>query len=76
MGFALAVAVFFDAFVVRMALIPALMYLMGEQAWYLPRWLDRILPNVDVEGESLLRHRERASASTSDGDEDRELANA
>jgi putative drug exporter of the RND superfamily len=60
MGFALAVAVFFDAFVVRMALIPALMYLMGEKAWYLPRWLDRILPNVDVEGESLLRARQPA----------------
>ena len=55
---AFAVAVFFDAFVVRMALIPALMYLMGEKAWYLPGWLDRILPNVDVEGESLPRRRE------------------
>jgi RND superfamily putative drug exporter len=55
MGFALAVAVFFDAFVVRMALIPALMYLMGDKAWYLPKWLDRILPNVDVEGEKLQR---------------------
>jgi putative drug exporter of the RND superfamily len=74
MGFALAVAVFFDAFVVRMALIPALMYLMGEKAWYLPRWLDRILPNVDVEGESLLRARH--GVRTSDGDEDRELVNA
>lgn len=55
MGFALAVAVFFDAFVVRMALIPALMFLMGEKAWYLPKWLDRILPKVDVEGEGLQR---------------------
>ena len=55
MGFALAIAVFFDAFVVRMALIPALMYLLGEKAWYLPKWLDRILPNVDVEGEQLER---------------------
>ena len=53
MGFALAAAVFFDAFIVRMTLIPALMYLMGEKAWWLPRWLDRILPNVDIEGESL-----------------------
>ncbi|MCE5288641.1 MAG: MMPL family transporter [Nocardiaceae bacterium] len=53
MGFALAVAVFFDAFIVRMALIPALMYLMGEKAWYLPKWLDRLLPKVDVEGEGL-----------------------
>lgn len=57
MGFALAVAVLFDAFVVRMCLIPALMYLMGERAWWLPKWLDRLLPNVDVEGERLNRTR-------------------
>ncbi|QDH10671.1 MMPL family transporter [Nocardioides dongxiaopingii] len=55
MGFALAVAVLFDAFVVRMTLIPALMYLLGEKAWYLPAWLDKILPDVDVEGEKLER---------------------
>lgn len=55
MGFALALAVLFDAFVVRLVLIPALMYLLGEKAWYLPAWLDRILPNVDVEGENLQR---------------------
>lgn len=55
MGFALAAAVIFDAFVIRMVLIPALMYLMGDKAWYLPRWLDRILPNVDIEGENLHR---------------------
>ncbi|MBW6434967.1 MMPL family transporter [Actinoplanes hulinensis] len=55
MGFALSAAVLFDAFVVRMCLIPALMYLMGERAWWLPKWLDRILPNIDVEGESLDR---------------------
>jgi putative drug exporter of the RND superfamily len=55
MGFALAVAVFFDAFIVRMTLIPALMYLLGEKAWWLPAWLDRLLPVVDVEGEKLVR---------------------
>ncbi|WP_134765584.1 MMPL family transporter [Nocardioides sp. 1609] len=55
MGFALAVAVVLDAFIVRMVLIPALMYLMGEKAWYLPAWLDKILPDVDVEGEKLER---------------------
>ncbi|MEP7089815.1 MAG: MMPL family transporter [Nocardioidaceae bacterium] len=55
MGFALAIAVVFDAFLVRMTLIPALMYLMGEKAWWLPGWLDRLLPNVDVEGEKLIR---------------------
>ena len=71
MGFALAIAVLFDAFVVRMALIPALMYLLGEKAWWLPSWLDRLLPNVDVEGEQL----ERAHLMTwSDIDEDREDA--
>ena len=53
MGFALAAAVLFDAFVVRMVIIPALMLLLGEKAWWLPRWLDRILPRVDVEGENL-----------------------
>lgn len=54
-GFALAAAVVFDAFVIRMVLIPALMFLLGEKAWYLPRWLDRLLPDVDVEGEKLQR---------------------
>ncbi|CAB4733013.1 unannotated protein [freshwater metagenome] len=54
-GFALAVAVVFDAFIVRMVLIPAVLYLLGEKAWWLPRWLDRILPDVDVEGEKLNR---------------------
>ncbi len=52
-GFALAAAVFFDAFIVRMVLIPSVMYLLGDAAWWLPRWLDRLLPNVDVEGEAL-----------------------
>ncbi|MDP3892631.1 MMPL family transporter, partial [Nocardioides sp.] len=66
MGFALAVAVIFDAFVVRMALIPALMYLMGERAWWLPRWLDRLLPDVDVEGESLHRPHLAAPAARRD----------
>ena len=54
-GFALATAVILDAFIVRMVLIPALMFLMGEKAWWLPGWLDRILPDVDVEGEKLER---------------------
>lgn len=53
MGFALAAAVLIDAFIVRMTLIPAIMFLLDERAWKLPKWLDRILPKVDVEGESL-----------------------
>lgn len=53
MGFALAVAVLFDAFIVRMTIVPAVMYMLGEKAWYLPAWLDKILPHVDVEGTTL-----------------------
>lgn len=67
MGFALAVAVFFDAFIVRMCLIPSLMYLMGERAWWLPKWLDRLIPNIDVEGERLDRpHMAELHRSTGD----------
>ncbi|WP_394431590.1 MMPL family transporter [Streptomyces sp. SGAir0957] len=52
-GFGLAIAVFLDAFVVRMTLVPAVLALLGKRAWWLPKWLDRALPNVDVEGEGL-----------------------
>ncbi|MZG17871.1 MMPL family transporter, partial [Streptomyces sp. SID5914] len=52
-GFGLAVAVLFDAFVVRMTIVPAVLALLGRKAWWLPKWLDRIMPNVDVEGEKL-----------------------
>jgi RND superfamily putative drug exporter len=51
----LAVGVAVDAFVVRMTLVPAVMVLMGRHAWWLPRWLDRVLPEVDVEGAALHR---------------------
>ncbi|MFD8384616.1 MMPL family transporter [Streptomyces sp. NPDC059679] len=52
-GFGLAIAVLFDAFVVRMAIVPAVLALLGDRAWWLPKWLARILPRVDVEGEAL-----------------------
>ncbi|MEU0214299.1 MMPL family transporter [Streptomyces sp. NPDC006265] len=61
-GFGLAIAVFFDAFIVRMAIVPAVLALLGRKAWWLPKWLDRALPNVDVEGEGL------RAASGDDGD--------
>lgn len=54
-GFGLAFGVLLDAFVVRMLLMPALMHLLGKSAWWLPRWLDKILPNVDIEGAALER---------------------
>lgn len=62
MGFALAAAIVLDAFIVRLVLIPALLFLMGEKAWWIPRWLDRVLPNVDVEGEKLDRPHLRSDA--------------
>ncbi|OMH31288.1 MMPL family transporter [Tersicoccus sp. Bi-70] len=54
-GFGLGFGVLVDAFLVRMLLIPAVMHLLGRSAWWLPRWLDRILPDVDVEGAKLER---------------------
>src|SRR5690606_12331696 len=54
-GLGLAIGVLVDAFIVRMTLTPAVMSLLGEKAWWLPRWLDRLLPDVDVEGAQLER---------------------
>ncbi|MGW0503361.1 MMPL family transporter [Micromonospora sp. NPDC003241] len=64
MGFALGIAVLFDAIVVRMTIVPAVMTLLGRRAWWLPRWLDRVLPKVDVEGEAL---RQLLTDRTADG---------
>jgi RND superfamily putative drug exporter len=52
-GFALAFGVLVDAFIVRMTIVPAVMSLLGNAAWWLPRWLGRVLPRVDIEGEAL-----------------------
>ncbi|MEU4316188.1 MMPL family transporter [Nocardia sp. NPDC024068] len=52
-GVALAAAVAVDAFVVRMTIVPAVLALVGDKAWWLPKWLDRILPDLDVEGRNL-----------------------
>ena len=49
-GFGLAVAVFLDATIVRMLLVPATMELLGDRNWWLPRWLDRALPKINIEG--------------------------
>src|SRR5690606_25147558 len=70
-GFGLAIAVLFDAFVVRMAIVPAVLALLGTRAWWLPKWLDRALPNVDVEGEGLAAH-----DAGKDEDDSRELVKA
>ncbi len=52
-GFALAFGILVDAFLVRMTLVPAIMAVFGDNAWWLPRWLDRILPDLDIEGDKL-----------------------
>ncbi|MEV4134157.1 MMPL family transporter [Dactylosporangium sp. NPDC049742] len=54
-GFSLAVGVAVDAFIVRMTLVPAVLHILGRSAWWLPRPLQRLLPNVDVEGATLVR---------------------
>jgi RND superfamily putative drug exporter len=69
MAFALAAAIALDAFVVRMTIVPAVLALLGRRAWWLPRWLDRVLPNVDVEGDRLrqaLAQREPVGAGARD----------
>ncbi len=50
LGFALTVGIFVDAFIVRMTIVPAVMQLLGNSAWWLPKWLDKRLPHIDIEG--------------------------
>ncbi|MFI8946950.1 MMPL family transporter [Streptomyces sp. NPDC053750] len=64
-GFGLAAAVLFDAFVVRMTLVPAVLALLGRSAWSLPGWLDRLVPDLDVEGERLERSPSGVTAEAS-----------
>ncbi|MEH0470836.1 MMPL family transporter [Streptomyces sp. B21-097] len=75
-GFGLASAVLFDAFIVRMAIVPAVLALLGKKAWWLPKWLDRVLPDVDVEGEGLRTRDDATGAKDADPDDDRELVRA
>lgn len=70
-GFALAIGVLADAFLVRMLLVPAVMLIAGDRIWWIPRWLDRILPNLDIEGEALttrLAEGEETSTTSDFGD--------
>ncbi|MEA5153500.1 MMPL family transporter [Raineyella sp.] len=64
-GLALAVGILIDAFLVRMTLVPALMAVLGKAAWWIPGWLDKLLPNLDIEGDRLAGYlRERESRDT------------
>ncbi|BEL07080.1 MMPL family transporter [Actinoplanes sichuanensis] len=68
-AFALAVGVFVDAFIVRMTLVPAVLRLLGDRAWWLPSRLDRALPSLDVEGEGLTRELALADWPAPDADD-------
>lgn len=72
LGFALAFGVLIDAFVVRMTIVPAVMHLLGKSAWWLPRWLDKILPDVDVEGAKVVAlHEQQEAVGAEPGESDR-----
>lgn len=63
MGFAMAAGILIDAFIVRLTLVPAVIAALGERAWWLPKWLDRLLPNLDVEGDKLLAELKKKDAT-------------
>jgi putative drug exporter of the RND superfamily len=63
-GLSLAFGVLADAFIVRMTLVPAVMALLGRRAWWLPKGLGRLVPNVDIEGEKLLQGLQQSPART------------
>ncbi|MGN6695861.1 MAG: MMPL family transporter, partial [Aquihabitans sp.] len=69
-GVGFATAVFLDATVVRMIVVPATMALFGDRAWWLPGWLDRIIPDLDVEGEHLIEALDHTDDEAEDGDDD------
>jgi len=64
-GIGFASAIFIDATVVRLVIVPSTMELLGDANWWLPRWLDRVLPHLDVEGEAVVQ-----VASTDEGAKD------
>jgi putative drug exporter of the RND superfamily len=67
-GLGLAAAIFIDAFIIRSLLVPGVMFLMGKWSWYLPAWLDRIVPKVSVEGDI------EEESTDERGHDDKELA--
>lgn len=69
-GFALAVGVLADAFLVRMLIVPALMLIVGERIWWMPKWLSPLVPAFDIEGEGLTRRLD----APADADDDRVVA--
>ncbi|MGI5375099.1 MMPL family transporter [Streptomyces sp. CA-251387] len=75
LGLGLAVSVLIDATVVRLLMVPAVLTLLGRHAWWTPRWLDRVLPHIDTEGESeTLGARPEPGPRAGEGDADRATA--
>ncbi|MCZ7535073.1 MAG: MMPL family transporter [Acidimicrobiia bacterium] len=74
-GIGMSIAVLLDATVVRMIIVPSVMTLFGDRAWWLPKWLDRIVPDLDVEGEHLIERLEADAEATTANESahDREL---
>ncbi len=81
-GLLLAVAILTDALIVRMTLVPAFLTLLGEKSWYIPRWLDRLLPNITIESpherespdhDRRRAHRRSRSAGTDESPQAAEL---
>jgi RND superfamily putative drug exporter len=75
-GLGLATAVLIDATIVRLVLVPATMKLLGDRNWWLPGWLDRILPRLDIEGAAGLPEPELESPPEPEADRPREPAMA
>ncbi|HET6998142.1 MAG TPA: MMPL family transporter [Solirubrobacterales bacterium] len=74
-GVGLAIAIAIDSTVVRCLLVPAVMVLLGKRAWWLPGWLDRIIPHISIEGEEYFAKRDAARAATAaDGPKSRPTA--
>ncbi len=73
-GVGLAVAIAIDSTLVRCLLVPAVMVLLGKRAWWLPRWMDRVVPQISIEGEEFFAKRDAAAkepaaaAPAADGD--------
>jgi len=64
-GVGLAVAIAIDSTVVRCLLVPAVMELMGKWAWWMPKWLDRVVPHISIEGSEYFEARDAAAAAAS-----------
>jgi len=73
LGLGLAVAIALDAFVIRVVLMPAIMRVLGARAWWIPAWLDRVLPHIDIDGHDIDRHDEGPVTADSDDTKPREL---